>query len=250
MIATSRLAEAQSNHVWCSPHVCSTVIAVILRTPAKRSQNSTYLATDTLLRPEYANRRPFGVGAHHHAGASPARRRKWAPSSPRPFAGRGRVRGVVIGRTGSKSGVVRFRQSGYSLSPSPGLSPQEAGRGEYPIIFERRAELEGDPYGRDEIVFDDRIWRHCHLIPGADDQVDRPGRAVLPDLEAPQYDARREQDLVEAGVLPIRPVLVVDLEFRPKILHEMILEGGVPEYRIAEDSPCSFRPCCPVNPAR
>ena len=75
-------------------------------------------------------------------------------------------------------------------------------------------ELEGDPYSRDEIVFDDRIWRHCHLIPGADDQVDRPGRAVLPDLEAPQYDARREQDLVEAGVLPIRPVLVVDLELR------------------------------------
>jgi hypothetical protein len=28
-------------------HVCSTVIAVILRTPIKRSQNSTYLVTDT-----------------------------------------------------------------------------------------------------------------------------------------------------------------------------------------------------------
>ena len=46
--------------------------------------------------------------------------------------------------------------------------------------------LEGDPHGGDEIVFDDRICGHGHLISGAEDQVDRPGRGVLTDLEAPE----------------------------------------------------------------
>ena len=35
-------------------------------------------------------------------------------------------------------------------------------------------------------------------------------------------------------MLSVWPVLVVDFEFRPKILKQMILEGGVPNYRITE----------------
>src|SRR5271169_303053 len=99
---------------------------------------------------------------------------------------------------------------------------------------ERREPSKRDPDGGDPIVLDDRIGRNRELIACAEDQVYWPGRGVMADHEAPEYDARREQDLVETLMFPVRPILVVDLQFRPKILHQMILEGRIPKYRIAE----------------
>ena len=32
----------------------------------------------------------------------------------------------------------------------------------------------------------------------------------------------------------VRPDFIIDLQFRPEIAHEMILESCIPEYRIAE----------------
>ena len=96
------------------------------------------------------------------------------------------------------------------------------------------AGLERDPHSGHPIVFDHRIARHRKLIACADDQVDRPRRAVLADLEAPEYDARREQDLAKTLVFPVRPERVVHLEFGPEILPQVILKGGVPKNGIAE----------------
>ena len=66
------------------------------------------------------------------------------------------------------------------------------------------------------------------------DQVDRTGRRVVADLEAAENQARREQNLTETVMRPVWPELVVDFEFGPKIFEQMILEGGVPKYRITE----------------
>ena len=93
---------------------------------------------------------------------------------------------------------------------------------------------EGYPHGGDHIVLDNRGRCHRELIADAENQVDRPSWTVHSDREAAEYDARREQDLAKTLVLAVRPVFVINLEFRPKILHEMILESGVPQYRIAE----------------
>src|SRR4029077_13146794 len=94
--------------------------------------------------------------------------------------------------------------------------------------------LECDPNRSHPVVFDHRIGGDRKLIARPYDQVDRPRRGVLADLEAPEYDPRREQDLVETLVYPVRPVRVVHLEFGPEILPQMILEGGVPKYGITE----------------
>ena len=75
---------------------------------------------------------------------------------------------------------------------------------------------EGDPNGPHKIVLRHWIRRHRHLVAGADDQVDRPGRGVIGELEAPEDETGREHDLVPAGVLSVGPVLVVDLKFWPK----------------------------------
>jgi hypothetical protein len=75
---------------------------------------------------------------------------------------------------------------------------------------------EGDPGGSNHIVLGDRIGCHRHLVTGADDQVYRPRRAVLTDLEAPQDEAGCEQDLAKTDVLPVRPVFVVDFRVPAK----------------------------------
>jgi hypothetical protein len=110
-----------------------------------------------------------------------------------------------------------------------GLGPDE-GRDKVssptPIARMHRAD---STHGIDKIVLDNRIRCHCNLVTDAEVQVDRPGRAVLADLETPEYHAQREYDLAETLVLAIRPILMVDLSSAPakKILKEMILEGGV-----------------------
>jgi hypothetical protein len=78
------------------------------------------------------------------------------------------------------------------------------------------------------------IGRDRELIARPYDQVDRPRRGVLADLEAPEYDPRREQDLAEIFMYSVRPERVVHLEFGPEILPQMILKGSVPKYGIAE----------------
>jgi hypothetical protein len=93
--------------------------------------------------------------------------------------------------------------------------------------------LESDPRGCYPIVGSDRIAGHRELISGAEDQVDRPGRGVIADLEAAENDTRRQQYLAETLMLAIRPVFVIDLEFRPKIFENMILESRVDQHRIA-----------------
>src|SRR5882724_11384931 len=93
---------------------------------------------------------------------------------------------------------------------------------------------ESDPKSGHPVVFDHRIRRDRELIACADDQVDRPGRSVLTDLEAPKYDPGREQDLVETCMNPVRPVGVVHFDLGPEVLGEMVLKGGIPKDRIAE----------------
>ena len=95
---------------------------------------------------------------------------------------------------------------------------------------------EGDPNGPHKIVLRHWIRRHRHLVAGADDQVDRPGRGVIGELEAPEDETGREQNLIPARMCSVGPVGVVDLQFRPKILEQMILECRIEEHRIAEVS--------------
>src|SRR5690242_17354436 len=93
---------------------------------------------------------------------------------------------------------------------------------------------ESDPNSGHPVVFDHRIRGDRDLIARPHDQIDRPGRGVLTDLEAPEDDARREQNLVETFVEPVRPIRVVDFDLGPEILGEMVLKGGIPQDRIAE----------------
>jgi hypothetical protein len=94
--------------------------------------------------------------------------------------------------------------------------------------------LERDTEGAHKIVLRHRIWRYRDLVASANDQVDWTSWCIVADLKAPENEARREQHLAKILVLPVRPELIVDLKFRPKILEQMILERGVPKYRITE----------------
>lgn len=105
-----------------------------------------------------------------------------------------------------------------------------------PAACLRRARLESYSHSGDPIVADHGILGHRDLVAGSEDQIDRPRWAVFADLEAPEDDAGRQHHLVHPLMYSIRPVDVINLEFRPQDIHQMILEGRVPQERIAKIS--------------
>jgi hypothetical protein len=53
-------------------------------------------------------------------------------------------------------------------------------------------------------------------------------------LKAPENQTGREQNLIPAGVYSVGPISIVDLQFRLKILEQVILKRRVPKKGIAE----------------
>jgi hypothetical protein len=129
-----------------------------------------------------------------------------------------------------------------------GLGPDE-GRDKVssptPIARMHRAD---STHGIDKIVLDNRIRCHCNFVTDAEVQVDRPGRAVLADLETPEYHAQREHDLAETLVLAIRPVLMVDLSSGQNNTERDDIGRWCSKYGIGEVP--HIRTWCPIQLAR
>ena len=101
------------------------------------------------------------------------------------------------------------------------------GQRKTPLLSAPAWALERHPSRHNEIVIGDGICRHRHLIADPDDEVvalRSPG-----DWKTAEYDTRSEQHLAEVLMHSVREVLVVDLEFRPEILEDVILKGDVGE---------------------
>jgi hypothetical protein len=72
-------------------------------------------------------------------------------------------------------------------------------------------------------------WQNSELIPHTKIEL-----RTLANWKRPENDSWRQKQLVLTAPFPVKPICVVELELRPKIFCEMILQGEVARERSAD----------------
>src|SRR5579872_2818437 len=136
-----------------------------------------------------------------------------------------RMMSPLRARMGGFAGACKRPFATYPAKASNSGFPatRPAKTGHKPACATARGRSKSQAQRGNQIALHNGVGRHGDLVADAENQV-------LPrsQREAAENDARCEHHLVEAGVRAVRPILVIDLQFWPEILHEMVLESRVP----------------------